>query len=88
MGFSELVKELSQGREIEFSYHGKRYSITNSAGYWNFCCDTDSVVIERLCPFDNREELVKRISKQCIDGISVPAIFNESQYDTQSLCIL
>lgn len=88
MVFSELIKELRQGREIEFAYHGKQYSITNSEGCWNFCCDTDSVVIERLCPFDNREELVKRISKQCIEGIPLPAIFNESQYDTQSLCIL
>lgn len=34
--FEMIIEDLNCGREIEFAYHGKKYSITNSEGYWNF----------------------------------------------------
>ena len=37
--FRTIADSLAAGREIEFSSHGKAYSITNSGGYWHFCCD-------------------------------------------------
>lgn len=88
MVFSELAEELRQGREIEFAYHGKQYSITNSEEYWNFCCDTDGVIIERLCPFNDKTKLIERVSNIYIEGVPLSTIFDETKYDTQSLCIL
>ena len=55
--FKMIIEDLNCGREIEFAYHGKKYSITNSEGYWNFCCDTDGIIIERLCPFNDKTKL-------------------------------
>ena len=60
--FKMIIEDLNCGREIEFAYHGKKYSITNSEGYWNFCCDTDGIIIERLCPFNDKTKLIERVS--------------------------
>ena len=67
--FKMIIEDLNCGREIEFAYHGKKYSITNSEGYWNFCCDTDGIIIERLCPFNDKAKLIKRVSNLYIEGI-------------------
>ncbi len=38
--FNDLEQFLRTGREIEFAYNGKHYSITNDpTGYWYFCLD-------------------------------------------------
>lgn len=86
--FQAIVDSLRDGREIEFSYKDKQYSITNSNGYWNFCCDTDNVLIEKICPFKDKEALVKRVGMFSIDGTPIPMIFNEAKYDMSSVCIL
>lgn len=88
MSFAEIAQDLKEGREIEFSYHGKHYSITNSAGYWNFCCDTDEEVIKRICPFDDKAKLVECISNLGIDNVPLSMIFDEEKYDPQSVYIL
>lgn len=88
ISFAEIAEDLKEGREIEFSYRGKHYSITNSAGYWNFCCDTDKDVIERICPFDDKVKLVERISSVCIDSVPLSMIFDKGKYDPQSVYIL
>ena len=46
--FSSLADYLLHGREIEFKYEDKEYSITNSHYEWHFCCDTDGTTIT-LC---------------------------------------
>lgn len=36
IAFQVILDSLRCGQEIEFSYKGKQYSITNSNGYWIF----------------------------------------------------
>ena len=69
--FQVITDSLRCGREIEFSYNNKQYSITNSRGYWNFCCDTDNRIIEKICPFKDKETLVDRVAAFCIEGTSI-----------------
>lgn len=86
--FETILKSLECGREIEFSYNKKQYSITNSNGYWNFCCDTDNRLIEKICPFEDSSALISRISVYFIDSTPISAIFDEGKYDTSSIYIL
>ena len=84
--FQTIVDSLQRGQEIEFSYNNKQYSITNSNGYWNFCCDTDNRTIEKICSFGDKSALISQVSSYCIDGIPIPIIFNE--HAVSSVCIL
>ena len=86
--FQVITDSLECGREIEFSYKAKRYSITNSKGYWNFCCDTDNRIIEQICPFGDKETLIARVTSFCIEDIPIPSIFDEARYDVSSVSIL
>lgn len=74
--FSELADDLMHGREIEFRYQDKEYSITNSGAQWHFCCDTDETGIT-LCAFLEFELLVKKVRCLTIDGITMEQIFND-----------
>ncbi len=74
--FDELADYLMHGREIEFRYDGKDYSITNSHNAWHFCCDTDGTAIT-LCAFYEFDILVERTRCLEIDGVSIERIFNE-----------
>ena len=74
--FTALVDYLNHGREIEFRYAGKAYSITNSHHKWHFCCDTDGTSIT-LCAFSEFAVLTEKIRCLEIDGISIEKIFNE-----------
>ena len=84
VSFNEITECLRCGREIEFSYKSKQYSITTSHGYWNFCCDDK--LIERVCSFDDKETLVKCVASYCIEGVLISVIFDSELYE--SLCIL
>ena len=75
--FDDLADHLTHGREIEFRYKDKDYSITNSHAEWNFCCDTDGTNTT-LCPFHDFNVLVDKIRVFEIDGICIEEIFNES----------
>ena len=88
ISFETIKDSLNCGREIEFSYQNKQYSITNSQGYWNFCCDTDNRTMERICPFADREALMAWVSALCIEGTPLPCIFDEEKYEASSVCIL
>ena len=77
--FKMIIEDLNCGREIEFAYHGKKYSITNSEGYWNF---------ERLFPFNDKTKLIERVSNLNVEGVLLSTIFDKAKYDAQSLCIL
>ena len=46
--FNDLADYLRHGREIEFSYKGRKYSITNHSGFWHLCDDTDHVLIKTI----------------------------------------
>ena len=86
--FRTIADSLAAGREIEFSSHGKAYSITNSGGYWHFCCDTDGALLETLCPFSDRRALLARVAELHIEGVPLPRIFDTGDYDPSSLYIL
>ena len=86
--FQIVVDNLKCGREIEFFYNEKQYSITNSKGYWNFCCDTENMTIERICPFEDKETLVARVSELCIEDVPISKIFGEEGYKVSKICIL
>lgn len=87
--FSEILQALSCGREIEFSYQGKGYSITNdSKGSWNFYCDTDHELLRRICSFEDRAALVSFVKMQRIEGTPLSEIFDKRLYDDSSVCIL
>lgn len=89
--FCDLEQFLKTGREIEFVYKGKQYSITNdSTGYWNFCLDEDtgSILLKKLCPYGELDYLAKMIADTNIDDITIRQIFDELLYDQSSLCIL
>ena len=84
--YKDITESLRCGREIEFSYKNKQYSISTSHGYWNFCCDDN--LIERVCSFDDKETLVKYVVSYCIEGTPMPIVFDEERYDALSVCIL
>ncbi|MBQ7902165.1 MAG: hypothetical protein IJ362_00365 [Oscillospiraceae bacterium] len=77
ISFEELAVYLKQGREIEFTYDNKNYSVTNSNSEWHFCCDTDGTCIT-LCPFNKPDILVEKIRKTIIDGATIENIFNKT----------
>lgn len=85
--FSELADYLMHGREIEFRYGGKDYSITNSHYEWHFCCDTDGTTI-RLCEFHKFDVLVDKVRNIEIEEISIENIFNERLGKLEILDIL
>ena len=86
--FSDLAGYLKQGREIEFVCNGRMYSITNHAGFWNFCDDTDHILLNKLCRFAESEILVSKIAEITIDNMKLSRIFDEGLYDTEGLYIL
>lgn len=86
--FHDLADYLRQGREIEFTYRGREYSITNHSGFWYLCDDTDHVLLETVCRFDEKETLVSRIAAVTIEKLPIQQIFDGQLYDTEKLCIL
>ena len=87
--FTTILANLSSGREIEFSYHSKEYSITNdSQGNWNFCCDTNDTSVECICSFENKDALLTFAGKKKIEGILLSEIFDKMLYEDSSVYIL
>ena len=87
--FTAILVNLSNGHEIEFSYHGKEYSITNdSQGNWNFCCDTDGELVQYICPFKEKDALLTFVRMKKIEGMLLSEIFNKMLYEDSSVCIL
>lgn len=88
--FQDLSDLLKVGREIEFTYKGKNYSITNSDGFWNLCVDvgTESILIETICLYEELDLLCDRIATTCIEGAKISRIFDDSLFDSSSLQIL
>ena len=86
--FNELASHLLSGREIEFAYNGKQYSITNSKGRWMLYCDTDKLLLKDICDFEEREILVKNVGVYEIDGRQIADIFNDEPNLISNLVIL
>jgi len=88
VSFNELADYLRHGREIEFAYKGKEYSITNHSGYWYLCDDTEHKFLETLAPFIDKEALVSKTSILFIDDLTIQQIFDRQLYDKERLHIL
>ena len=86
--FNDLAEYLRNGREIEFVYKGRQYSITNHSGFWYLCDDTDHILLGTICRFEENELLVSKIAVTMIDDLTIQQIFDKQAYDTGRLCIL
>ena len=86
--FAQMAEYLRQGREIEFVYGGREYSITNRAGIWQLCDDTAHVQMEVLCRFEEKELLVKKVAAYSLAGVTIERIFDEGLYDAERLAVL
>ena len=88
LSFADLADYLKHGREIEFAYNGRQYSITNHSGFWYLCDDTDHILLDTLSRFEEKELLVSRIAMFTIDGLTVQEIFDQKLYSEDALDIL
>ena len=86
--FGDLADYLRHGREIEFAYKDRQYSITNHSGFWHLCDDTDHILLETVCRFEDKETLVSRIANIVIDGLNIQQMFDKQVYDTERLIII
>lgn len=86
--FKELADCLRHGREIEFSYNNRQYSITNHTGFWYLCDDTDHICLDTLCPFEEKELLVSKTAAFILAGRTIREIFDQQLYEEQSLAVL
>ena len=86
--FQDLADHLRHGREIEFSYQGRAYSITNHSGFWHLCDDTDHVLLETVCRFEEKELLISKIADTVLGGLSIRLIFDRQIYDIETLSII
>lgn len=86
--FHDIVDDLRHGREIEFSYHGRQYSITNHSGFWHLCDDTDHILLDTVCRFEEKELLVSKIAVTVLHDLTIQQIFDKQVYDTDSLAII
>lgn len=88
LNFAALAGHLRQGREIEFAYLGRQYSITNHSGYWHLCDDTAHVLLETLCRFEEKEVLVDKTAAFLLEGMSIRVIFDGKLYGAEGLHII
>lgn len=86
--FSDLADYLKHGREIEFAFNDRQYSITNHSGFWYLCDDADHILLDTLSRFEEKELLVSRIAMFTIDGLTVQEIFDQKMYSEDALDIL
>ena len=86
--FYDLAYYLKHGREIEFAYNGRQYSITNHSGFWYLCDDTDHILLDTLSRFEEKELLVSRIAIFTINSLTVQEIFDQKLYSIDGLAIL
>ena len=83
--FDDLADCLRHGREIEFTYKGRAYSITNHSGFWHLCDDTDHVLLETVCRFEEKEVLVSKIAAAVLNDRTIREIFDGLVYDALSI---
>ena len=88
LSFADLADYLKHGREIEFAYNGRQYSITNHSGFWYLSDDTDHILLDTLSRIEEKELLVLRIAVFTINGLTIQEIFDQKLYSEDSLDIL
>ena len=88
INYNSLAEFLKTGREIEFAYNQKNYSITNHSGFWYLCCDTDDTLLDTVCRFEEKDVLVSKIATTIIEGKTIAQIFDELLCDPSSIDII
>ena len=86
--FRDLADALQHGREIEFAYEGRQYSITNHSGHWYLCDDTAGHVLETVCRFEEKDRLVSKIAAAVLCDLPIREIFDRQLYDPGKLRII
>ena len=86
--YSDIADFLMYGREIEFGYKGRKYSITNHSGFWYLCDDTAKILLDTVCRFEEKEILVSKIAVSVIDDITIQDIFDRLLYDRNRVDII
>ena len=86
--FQDLADYLIRGRELEFAYNGRQYSITNHSGFWYLCDDTDHILLDTLSQFEEKELLVSKVAASCLDGMSIREIFDRQLYHADEVSII
>ena len=86
--FQDLADYLIRGRELEFAYNGRQYSITNHSGFWYLCDDTDHILLDTLSRFEEKELLVSKVAASCLDGMTIREIFDRQLYHVDEVSIL
>ena len=86
--FHDLADYLRHGREIEFTYKSRWYSITNHSGFWHLCDDTDHILLETICRFEEKDILLSKLSAFVIDDMTIQEIFDKQVYDIKGIDII
>lgn len=86
--FYDLADYLKHGREIEFAYNGREYSITNHSGFWYLCDDTDHILLDTLSRFEEKDLLVSRVAASVLGDLTIQEIFDRQFYAKDELAIL
>ena len=86
--FKEIVDYLMHGREIEFVYKNRSYSITNHSGFWYLCDDTDHICLSTVCSFEEKNVLVSRLAVFVLGDKTIAEIFDRRLYDSDFLTII
>ena len=88
LSFADLANYLRHGREIEFAYNGRQYSITNHSGFWYLCDDTDHILLDTLSRFEEKDLLVANIATSVLGDLTIQEIFDRQFFADDELAII
>ena len=88
LNFADLADYLKHGREIEFAYNRRQYSITNHSGFWYLCDDTDHILLDTLSRFEEKDLLVAKVAAFVLGDLTIQEIFNRQLYAEDGFDIL
>ena len=86
--FYNLADFLRHGREIEFAYNGRQYSITNHSGFWYLCDDTDQILPDTVCRFEEKDLLISKVASSVLGDLTIQEIFDKQLFADEGLAIL
>ena len=87
LNFQIISEHLRTGREIEFSYKNRQYSITNRNQKWYLCCDSTQTQLMELCSFSSFDELLDKVGRFSPEDLTIAEIFDNHLYDPDSVTI-
>ena len=88
LSFADLADYLKHGREIEFAYNGRQYSITNHSGFWYLSDDTDHILLDTLSRFEEKDLLVSKVAISVLGDLTIQEIFDWQLFAVDELAII